>query len=299
MSLPLKNGCCNSFVSIKALCRQLHIDRGTFFHLSQESQSLYTYGAIRKGDKTRDLDKPSRELKALQKAINRLLLRRYEWPHFLHGAVRGRSALTNAEVHAGNACLAKLDIRDYFPSISHRQVNEAWRSIGFSPSISHHLTKLTTYAGHLPQGAPTSSAIANLILLPRELPFVERIEATGHVYTRYIDDIAISGPQAHQYVQGAVEIVQRSGFRVKHRKTKVERRSGPQELTGFSLNSGHASVTQKYRREVRRRISKLSAFNGSELQAEIQSLMGCIAYVRLTNPKAAERLERYLEMQIA
>ena len=280
------------------MCRQLHVDRSDFLRLSLESPTLYKYGAVRKGDKTRDLDKPSRDLKALQKSINRLLLRRYEWPHYLHGAIRGRSALTNAGVHAGNACLAKLDIRDYFPSITHHQVYEAWRSIGFSPSLSHHLTKLTTYAGHLPQGAPTSSAIANLILLPHEVPFVEHVEATGHVYTRYIDDIAISGPQAHQYVQGAVEVVQRSGFRVKHRKTKVERRHGPQELTGFSLNSGHASVTQKYRSEVRRRISKLSAVKGNALDAEIQSLSGCIAYVRLTNVKAAERLERYLRTKI-
>ncbi len=76
-ALPLKNGFCNSFVSLRALRQQLGVEQKDFLRLAGDAQNLYRYGAVRKGDKTRDLNKPSRELKKLQRSLVRYLFRHF------------------------------------------------------------------------------------------------------------------------------------------------------------------------------------------------------------------------------
>ena len=296
--IPLKNGFCDSFVSLRALCRQLDIDQPSFRRLSRDAESLYKHTTPEINGKTREIDNPSRELKRLQRSIARRLFRRIPWPEYLQGAICGRSARSNAAMHAGAAKLLKIDIKNYFPSITHNQVFKVWRELGFSSNLASHLTKLTTYNGYLPQGAPTSPSLANLVLIPFETQLVEKTSTEAHQYSRLIDDIAISGQQAQHYMRDAVGVVRRAGFQVKRSKTKIETKQSRQELTGFALNDGRPTISRSYRDEVRLRIHKLRHIRGRERQQEIRSILGCINYVGSVNRSAANRLASMLKNRV-
>ncbi len=294
----IRPGYCKSFVSLRNFCHLVKVDQKEFLTLAATSQELYRYGAIRTGSKTRDLNLPSKELKSVQRALVRRLFRNVDWPSYLHGAIKGRSAKTNADVHAGAATIVKVDIKDFFPSITPTHVFRAWRTLGFSTKISRYLTRLTTYEGALPQGSPTSAPIANLVLGPEEAELVSQIESTGHRYTRYIDDITISGPNPRMHLQEAIRVVQRSGFVISRHKTKIEPRHTHQEVTGYTTNNGIPTISKPYRELVRSRILALSQLSGDVRLREVRSIVGCINYIASTNQTASAKLTDLLTISV-
>lgn len=296
--MALKHGFCNSFVSLRALTRQLGTNNEEFLRLAREAQELYRLKLHRSGSKVRELFIPSDELKHLQQRIDQRLLRAYLWPDHLHGGAKGKSHVTNARVHAGARYLAKLDIKDFFPSITRRHVFKLWLELGFSPTLARKLTQLTTYRGFLPQGAPASPSIANLVLITREAPIVGIVEKEGHRYTRFVDDIAISGLAPHKYVQLVVRAIQAEGLQIKRCKTDVMGKSKRQEITGCTLNSGQPSRRRVHRTRILRKIDALKYVPSVADSSEYRSVQGSIENLRQTNPAAARRLSRLLEARV-
>ena len=84
-------------------------------------------------------------------------------PDYAYGAVKGRDNVSNAKRHQGKKYKFTTDLKDFFPSITNKEVYEMFVGEGFSHEVSSLLTKLTTYKGKIPQGAPTSSTLANLV----------------------------------------------------------------------------------------------------------------------------------------
>lgn len=203
------------------------------------------------------IEAPKRRLRALQHEILRLILDRVP-PHPAATAYApGRSAIAGAAKHAGEAAVLTMDLRRFFPSIPARRVHALFRCLGYPPAAARLLTGLTTTrthltdapaeermrlrTPHLPQGAPTSPALANLCAgrLDRRLSgLARRLEAT---YTRYADDIALSGDAvvAQPWVRTRIaEIIAEEGFAVAPEKTRVMRASQRQTVTGIVVNKG-------------------------------------------------------------
>src|SRR5258706_5713925 len=141
----------------------------------------------------RQFYEPSKELKAIQRTLNKRLLQPIPLPEEFHGGVRGRSTVTNAMPHIGKALVAKVDIKDFYPSIHPRRIYKLFLNLGCSPNVSRLLTKLTTYNYQLAQGFPTSTAIANLILAGFWPRIKGACKANGITITDFIDDLALSG----------------------------------------------------------------------------------------------------------
>lgn len=144
------------------------------------------------GSKRRALCIPSEHLKTVQRAILERWLSTIP-PHPAAFCCSGRGVLDAARRHVGHRYLLHLDIRDFFPSTRPSRVSQAFARAGFNHEAAAVLTALTTIDGQLPQGAPTSVAVGNLVLerLDRSLWGVCR--KFGLTYTRYVDDIAVSG----------------------------------------------------------------------------------------------------------
>jgi RNA-directed DNA polymerase len=114
----------------------------------------------RQGKKPRLIDNPDRCLKDTQRKIYKRLLKDLKFPEYLHGGIKGKSPKTNAAKHLGKRLVVRLDLEDFFPSITNRQVYSVWsRNLDNSPPVSRLLTLLTTYRRRLPQGAPTSTPV--------------------------------------------------------------------------------------------------------------------------------------------
>ena len=120
---------------------------------------------------------------------------------------------------------------------------------GFSPDVASLLTKLTTYKGHLPQGAPTSTTIANLVFVPAGLEILAIAEREGLRFTTFVDDVTISSQRDFkQVVPEILVIITSHGFRISRGKTTYK--SGTTDVTGVSMLNNSLSPTDKLKKRI-------------------------------------------------
>ncbi len=232
----------------------------------------YRYAFVGKRDgRLRLVEAPKPRLKAIQRRILREILSAVPVHACANGFVAGRSCLTGAQVHAGEAVVATFDLAQFFPSLGLGRIHGIFRSLGYPWAVARRLAGLCTTvtpasvfqrlpefqrpdpgvralhgAPHLPQGAPTSPALANLLAwtLDRRLHGLAR--AAGANYTRYADDLAFSGDADFANCLGrfrkAVEaILDEEGFSLNTAKTRIMPRGARQRVTGIVVNE-HCNI---------------------------------------------------------
>ena len=242
--------------------------------------------------KERRIDNPGEPLKGLQRTILSRMLERIELPDHVKGGVKGRSLRHNVELHVAQEVLVTLDIKSFFPSITHQQVYSIWRhQLNCSPKLSGILTKLTTVEGHLPQGAPTSTYLANLFLAAVDEEIVRACREVGVVYSTWVDDLAFSGQNARCVIQIAIEVLRRAGLAVSHKKLKVMGPSSRKILNGIVVGR-KLNVKSEYRNGIRSGIHKLriGAVNRATFDLYVKSVNGSIDHAYRFNKRLAERL---------
>jgi RNA-directed DNA polymerase len=204
------------------------------------------------------IEEPKPVLKALQRRILAGLISHVP-PHDAAFAFRpGRNCITAAARHAGEAMVVAFDLADFFPGIAQHRVYALFRTLGYPRAVTRALTGLCTAvtpsailrtpnlaardaltSRHLPQGAPTSPAIANLCAhaLDRRLSGLAR--SLGAAYTRYADDLTFSGDsRIAPILRAAVpQIVAEEGFRLNQAKTRTQPAHRRQTVTGLTVNA--------------------------------------------------------------
>jgi len=198
---------------------------------------------------------PDEATKALQRRILHRVLGRLKAHPAAHAYERGRSVATNAAPHAGQAVVLKLDLVDFFPRTTRVRVVRYFRQIGWGRGAATLLADLTTHEGGLPQGAPTSPRLANLVNGQLDRLVERHVRRHRGTYTRYADDLTISFPEDWpRHVRGTIQVVRRvaatQGYRVHGRpKLGIWRRHQRQLVTGVVVNAA-----PDLPREVRRRL---------------------------------------------
>src|SRR5580698_9367743 len=131
---------------------------------------------------------PQGRLRKMQDKIKDRILSTAKFPSYLHGGIKKKSALTNIRNHVKKEAVLALDIKNYYPSIRPEKVAKVFEKLGFFGKAGKILTILTTYEHQLPQGPPTSPAIANLCIprIDARLHGLARTQAFDH--TRLMDD---------------------------------------------------------------------------------------------------------------
>jgi len=243
--------------------------------------------------KERTIDNPVEATKFIQARIYQKLLQPLHWPEHIFGGVKGKSLLHNIEQHLAKPVIVTVDIKSFFPSISTHQVYAVWADLlDCSPEIAGTLTRLTTYDFHLPQGAATSSALANLVLYSLDQPIREYCERARIHYSTWIDDLAFSGESARCAINVAVSALRRGGFAVPHRKMRIMPAHRQQMLTGLLLNR-QPGLLRRYESATRSGIYKLQTGLVPRFQEEryVRSLEGRITYIRMINARRAQPLD--------
>lgn len=200
---------------------------------------------------------PRPEIKTLQKRILRRVLGRLKAHKAAMGFERGRSIVTHARLHAGAAVLVRMDIRDFFPTTRAERVQAYFQAIGWSPEAANLLTKLCTYEGHLPQGAPTSPRLSNLVNYGLDARLTGVARKLGATYSRYADDLMFSFAADDRDAIGvAIRVTKLTcaeyGY-ILHLKQKlsIRRRHQRQAVTGLVVNDGHIRLPREVRRRLR------------------------------------------------
>lgn len=252
--------------------------------------------------KKRLIDNPKGALKKVQRRINQRLLKPLILPEHLLGGVPGKCIRDNAYLHLGSPCIVTVDIKKFFPSITPLQIYRAWRiRLNCSPRIAAVLTRLTTFRGYLPQGAPTSTLLANLVLSSSDCGIRAACEAAGIRYSSWVDDLAFSGLNAREIVQSVVSALIQAGFRLSHQKIKIMGAGDRKTLNKLVL-SKFVSVERAYVSRIRAGIHNLRTGKvaNAEVPAYVRGLEGSINYVHLMQPqKAAKFRSQLLAAQIA
>jgi RNA-directed DNA polymerase len=291
-------------VSWRQIEFMIGMDRRQLQNLALKAPRFYEPFDVlkRSGNGCRHIDNPIGLLKDVQGRIMRKILRPISLPSNMVGGVAGRSVRDNALAHVGQPTLVKLDLRNHFGRITNEQVFAALRrELGMSTEIAAVLTQLTTVQHRLPQGAATSTALANLVLLPAHREITRLAADHGCRYTLFVDDITISGSAARAMIQPTIAVLHRHGFALAANKLEIVDRCDSQATTGIVVNR-RMTIARKEREAIRREVLQHAA-KQRMADREFRSLVGRIRYVAFIDPSSGERLtelaDRHLPPRVA
>ncbi|HEY1123132.1 MAG TPA: reverse transcriptase family protein [Haloferula sp.] len=210
------------------------------------------------------IEMPKALLKHAQRRVLRRMIEAIPPHEAAKGFRKGSSVRDFVAPHTGKPIVVRIDLEDFFPSITASRVLRVFLTAGYPEPVARALARLTTHAApseiiagkalpwaarqrlatpHLPQGAPTSPALANLCAFRLDCRLSGLAKAAGASYTRYADDLLFSGDedfarQVKRFVVTAGAVVLEEGFHPNHRKTRVMRQALKQHAAGIVLNEG-------------------------------------------------------------
>lgn len=212
--------------------------------------SEYYYREIdipKKSGGIREIEIPAMSLKIIQKWILNNILYKVPVSQFAMGFCKKKSIVTNANVHLNNKCIVSIDLENFFPSISFKQIFRIFYYYGYTTELSNLFARLCTYRGQLPQGAPTSPYLSNIVCLKLDKRLSGLAKKYDASYTRYADDITFSSQNdIKNIVNMADKIICDEGFRVNKNKTRVVYSHQRQEVTGLIVNNAKVGINKKY-----------------------------------------------------
>jgi RNA-directed DNA polymerase len=228
---------------------------------------------------------PDEATKQIQRRILRRILKNLKVHPAVHGFEKGKSIVTNARPHVGQAVVIKMDIVDFFDSTKSAVVQNYFQRIGWSRESARLLTRLTTHEGRLPQGAPTSPRMSSLVNYLLDIRLQNIADRRRCEYTRYADDITISMPQdwpgkVRGIIQSTQAAVRKSGYQLNQKKTKILRHHQRQTVTGLVVNTTVA-VSRKQRKKLRAIAHRLQTSNDATMSKE--QLQGWAAFLAMVH----------------
>ncbi len=277
------------------------------------------------------IEAPKPRLKAIQRQILAGILEKIPPHPAAHGFVKGRSIRTFIAPHVGQRVVLRMDLQDFFASISAARIQAFFRTAGYPESVADLLGGICTNATppglwskpafdsdrrqfrrardlysrpHLPQGAPTSPILANVCAYRVDCRLAGLAKKAEAEYTRYADDIAFSGGEEFErhvdrFSTHAAVVLLEEGFAVHHRKTRIMRQGVRQHLAGLVTNQRMNVMRPDFDR------LKATLTNCVRLGPESQNrkshpafrahLLGRVAFVEMVNPAKAKRLRALFE----
>ena len=279
-------------------------------HSARDRTSHYLIYAIPKhSGGERLIMAPKARLKAIQRTLVRLLVSKLPVSEHGHGFVAGRSVRSNAQPHVGKSVVLRLDIQDFFPSLTFGRVRGLLMALGYGYRVGTVLAVLMTEAPRqpvgidgarylapvgpraCPQGAPTSPGLSNALVVKMDRRLAGLARQRGFDYTRYADDMTFSGAsveQAHHLRHLAARVVREEGFTLNRDKTRMMRAGSRQSVTGVTVND----VLGLSRRERRRLRPAMHQAHDWENGGVPSPLRGMLAYVAMLNLDQARNLKR-------
>lgn len=290
-------------LTVDEVARKLGRTPQFLFHAAEVAPAQYQlFDLPKRTGGVRTICTPKNDLKRLQRAILEDILWDFEMPEHVHGCVRGRSIATNALPHVNKPVVLTLDLKDFFGSISPDLVRAIFKEhFDCDKEAADLLTALTTYGTFLPQGAPSSPTLANIAALPVDREILEICQESELQcdYTRYVDDITISGDNKLAVLLGPFHrAIVKHGFAASPDKLRAALPAGRQKVTGVIVNK-KMSPPKKLIRRIRQKLYYCEKY-GLENHCENQGIAsdqflrefaGMMGFMRLTVPDMVDEFE--------
>jgi len=277
------------------------------------------------------IEAPKSRLKKIQQQILGGILNGIPTHPAVHGFCKGRSIKTFVTPHVAQRVVLRMDLENFFPSISGARVQAFFRTAGYPGSVAETLGGICTNATpqevwrqqefkfdqrqmkearrlyqwpHLPQGAPTSPALANLCAYRVDCRMAGLAAAAGAVYTRYADDLTFSGGEeferrVQRFAAHVAAILHEEGFRVHHRKTRVMRQGVRQHVAGLVANQS-VNVVRADFDVLKATLTNCLRSGPDDQNREAHPnfrahLDGRVGFVEMINPAKGKRLREILD----
>lgn len=274
------------------------------------------------------LEVPKSRLCNIQRKILQQILNRVQ-PHAAAQAFQqGRSSISHAAQHTGQRVVVRLDLKDFFTSIPGSRLHALFAKLGYPVKVAGTLARLcsnrtpnaivkekTRYLApvssahllrsqHLPQGAPTSPALANLCAYRLDMRLQALADSMQASYSRYADDLTFSGDEEFEqslrrFIPQVAAIVLEEGFVLNHKKTRIMRASTRQQVTGIVVNS-HCNIKRADYDTLKAILTNCQRHNPASQNREGHAdfrahLAGKLAYMRMINPVRTTKLQTLFE----
>lgn len=178
-----------------------------------------------------------------------------------HAYIPKKSIATNAKPHLNTNALLKMDLKDFFPSLSINWVVNVFSKLGYPNNVAYSLAALCCLDDGLPQGASTSPALSNILLLSLDKRLYRLSKKFGLNYTRYADDLAFSGNYiSHKFSGIVTSIISDFGLTVNQQKTKLIVGDKQKIITGISVQGTQLSIPRKTKRLIKQEIHYIRKF---------------------------------------
>jgi retron-type reverse transcriptase len=287
------------------LCQLLGISKKHLVWIcANPGKNYHEFRIPKKSGGDRIIFAPRRKLRYFQKWILRRILNHCEPHPHAHAFVRGHSIVTNARRHTDRKVIVRLDIKDFFPTITHASVRNVFQRAGYTYRVAATLANLCTLNGRLPQGALTSPALSNLVCTKMDRRFVNMMKKMDFRYTRYADDLIFSSDNYRlpSLIPFFREILAEEGFQLNEKKTKIMRSSRPQVVTGIVVNR-RPNLAREHVRRLRAAVHRLRTQGPGALEIPSRRttrrdplgvLNGHLGLLQMINPAKAEKLKDML-----
>jgi RNA-directed DNA polymerase len=325
---------------------------GHLAHLTGASHRYLREIVERRRDPYFDIDRPKRDGRTrpisspepVLMDVQRWILRSILPANSVHPASYAyqpdRSSVECARFHTGARWLIKLDLHDFFGAISERRVYTVFRSLGYERLLSFELSRLCTrlkrwpaarigddqpqrrhnmpYAvlpdGCLPQGAPTSGALANAVAIGIDRKLSRLAQSTGLLYTRYSDDVTFSGSSdfsrrhAFRIVREASALVESERFRLHRAKTRIIPPGARAIVLGLHIDSDCVRLLPGFKRRIEVHVRGVSKFGIGAHAAHrgfqsifsmIDHVDGCIAFATSVEPTFGRQIRQAWDIALS
>lgn len=271
----------------------------TYILYGKNNNDLYTSFKIpKKSGGERMIDAPIGPLKYIQRKLAQKIIEHMNYMEdeyqiknkISHGFVKNKSIITNAEIHRNKRYVLNVDLEDFFPTLHFGRVRGFFiknKYFKLDPKIATIIAQLSCHDGALPQGAPTSPIIANLIANILDLKILKLTQKYQLDYTRYVDDLSFSTNEKNfinekkYFLQELEKIINQSGFKINKNKSRIQYCNSRQAVTGLTVNQ-IINTKKEFRRNTRAMAHKLYFEGQFEIDGEkgtIKQLSGRFSFI--------------------
>lgn len=263
---------------------------GYYLYKLPEDYQYKVFDIPKRGGGSRTICAPKSNLKIIQRSIARELSSVRPFHRSVNGFVSERGIVTNGKLHAARGFVLNFDLIDFFSSVNFGRVYGILQAKPYNcrPKIAAMIAKACTFRGVLPQGAPSSPIITNMICARMDREFFDFAKRERLFYSRYADDITFSsrssnydriaeaafdidrGSKSVSVSEEINRIVWSNGFEINPRKTRVSERTSRQEVTGLIVNK-KLNVKRRYVRQIRAMLHAWKKYGFTDAQDEYNS----------------------------
>ncbi len=283
--------------SQKHLCALLGYDPVYVYAVSNAPSNFYhCYHIPKKNGGLREISEPLPNLKEIQRWILENVLYCFEVSPYAKAYIRGKSIKDNVRFHRRQKKVLSLDIKDFYNHLTDWMVYQIFIEAGYNEAVSMMLTNLCCLEGSLPQGAPTSAALSNILLKNFDYKVGAFCKKSKIRFTRYADDMTFSGDFDEKEVIAFVKkSLEKLRLSVNGEKTRVRKQGQQQEVTGIVVND-KPQLAKSIRKNIRKDLYYINKYGlqshlqyiKEERSKYLEHLYGLINYALFINPNDKE-----------